>query len=163
MSGCEVGDVGVRAEERLQTLKIEVSQLAEALAAMSVAAVGTRREAAAAQVTPLGIRAMIKARSMRSAYISNVPLGDPAWEVLLDLLAARLENKQVSASSLCIAAGIPSSSAMRLIDTLANRGVVIRSRDPRDARRTFIELSNTCESQLRNYLRVAQKISSPLI
>lgn len=163
MRECDLDDGNVRAEQRLQTLKVEVGQLAEALGAMTMAAVSARRETAASQVSPHRIRAMIKARSMRSAYITDVPLGDPAWEILLDLLAARLESKQVSASSLCIAAGIPLSSAMRLIDTLATRGVVTRTRDPQDGRRTFVELSNASEMQLRNYLMMAQKISAPLI
>jgi DNA-binding MarR family transcriptional regulator len=153
---------GARAEERLRSLKAEVGQMAETLAAMSIAAVRGQHEArAATNVSPVSVRSLIKAQSLRSNYISDVPLGDPAWEILLDLLAARLESKQVAASSLCIAAGIPSSSAMRLIDTLTSRGVIVRTRDPRDARRSFVELSGTAEQQLRRYLLAAHSLSSP--
>jgi len=37
-------------------------------------------------------------------------LADPAWDMLLDLTAARAESRAVSVSSLCIAAGVPTTT-----------------------------------------------------
>ena len=45
--------------------------------------------------------------------------------MLLDLLAARLERERVSVSSLCIAAAVPPTTALRWIRTLTDKGCEI--------------------------------------
>ena len=37
--------------------------------------------------------------------------GDPAWDMLLDLTAARAEHTRVSVTSLCIASAVPPTGA----------------------------------------------------
>ncbi|MEZ5655102.1 MAG: hypothetical protein R3E04_04340 [Sphingobium sp.] len=39
--------------------------------------------------------------------------GEAAWDMLLDLFVSRSENKRVSVSSLCIASGVPATTALR--------------------------------------------------
>src|SRR3546814_5849017 len=53
------------------------------------------------------VRALIRARRMRDQFFRSELFADPAWDMLLDLMAARLEHKRVSVSSLCIAAAVP--------------------------------------------------------
>jgi hypothetical protein len=49
-----------------------------------------------------------------TAISSEDLFADPGWDILLDLYAARQEGKQVSVSSLCIAAAVPPTTALAL-------------------------------------------------
>jgi DNA-binding MarR family transcriptional regulator len=82
--------------------------------------------------------------------------------MLLDLMAARLDGQRVAVSSLCIAAAVPATTALRWIKTLTDHGLFVRTADPQDGRRVFIELSEAAAAQLSAYLAAAQRIS-PLI
>lgn len=62
--------------------------------------------------------------------------------MILDLMAARLSGQRVSVSSLCIAAAVPPTTALRWIRQLTERGVFARIDDPADGRRVFIELTD---------------------
>lgn len=62
--------------------------------------------------------------------------------MLLDLTAARAEHKRVSVTSLCIASGIPSTTALRWIGILINAGLCERLEDDQDRRRVFIGLTD---------------------
>jgi hypothetical protein len=44
---------------------------------------------------------------MREQFFGPDLFADPAWDILLDLYAARLEQQRVAVSSLCIAAAVP--------------------------------------------------------
>src|SRR3546814_10077844 len=46
------------------------------------------------------VRGLIRARRTRDQFFRNELFADPAWDMLLDLMAARLEHKRVSVSSL---------------------------------------------------------------
>lgn len=87
------------------------------------------------------IRAIIRARRMRDQFLPADLFADPAWDMILDLLAARLAGQRVSVSSLCIAAAVPPTTALRHIRQLTDRAVFARIDDPADGRRVFIELT----------------------
>jgi DNA-binding MarR family transcriptional regulator len=108
------------------------------------------------------IRAMIRARRMRDQFFKGDLFADPAWDMLLDLMAARLEQRRVAVSSLCIAAAVPPTTALRWIKTLCEQGLFVRVADPQDGRRVFIELSDSTAASLEACVRSAQRIS-PLI
>ena len=108
------------------------------------------------------IRAMIRARRLREQYFKSDLFADPAWDILLDLYAARLEGQRVAVSSLCIAAAVPPTTALRWIKTLTDMGLRLRAADPQDGRRVYIELSHATASGLEAYLTAAHRIS-PLI
>lgn len=101
-------------------------------------------------VTPAQVRDMLRARRMRADFLPGDLFADPAWDMLLDLLAARLEQERVSVSSLCIAAAVPPTTALRWIRTLTDQGLVKRQADPHDGRRVFITLAqDTADALLR--------------
>jgi DNA-binding MarR family transcriptional regulator len=66
---------------------------------------------------------------------------DPAWDMLLDLFVAKGEGRSISVSSLCIAAGVPASTAHRWIQALVRAGTVRRRADPLDRRRVYVEIT----------------------
>lgn len=84
----------------------------------------------------------IKERSRRRQHFPTVEFADPAWDILLDLYHAELRQFRVSKTSLCIAANVPPTTALRWIDKMVEDGVLCSARDPLDARRVFMSLSN---------------------
>jgi hypothetical protein len=92
-------------------------------------------------VTAQRVRAHIRARRLREKFFAPGLFADPAWDILLDLAASRLERKSVSVSSLCIAASVPTTTALRTIKQMVDAALLVRRADPGDARRTFIDLA----------------------
>jgi hypothetical protein len=153
-------DVKNGATHRLHQLSEEVGRIASALAALS------EEDAAAAEAAKGKIRVdaglvrtMIRARRLRDQFFQSEIFADPAWDMLLDLFAARLENRRVAVSSLCIAAAVPPTTALRWIKSLCDQGLFVRIADAEDGRRVFIELSDSAAAGMETYLRAAQRIS----
>ena len=80
--------------------------------------------------------------------------------MLLDLMAARLERRQVAVSSLCIAAAVPPTTALRWIKLLTDQGILSASPIPTDGRRVFIELADPAAEGMMNYLAAAQRLAT---
>lgn len=98
------------------------------------------------------IRKLIRAEHSRSRVIGGKLLGDPAWNILLDLLLASIENRRVAVSSACIVAGVATTTALRLVNRMVDDGVLIRVPDPSDGRRSFLAIEPAVESALKTYL-----------
>lgn len=77
--------------------------------------------------------------------------GEPAWEILIDLFIHEAAAKSVSTSSLCIASGLPKSTALRLLQRLCDEGLVVREPDRHDGRRNFIRLAPDLAHRLLAY------------
>jgi DNA-binding MarR family transcriptional regulator len=90
---------------------------------------------------PQVVRQMIANRQARSRFFDAALFGDPVWDMLLDLTAAHGEGAQVSVTSLCIAAGVPATTALRWLTQMVESGIFVRVPDPVDRRRAFIALS----------------------
>lgn len=149
----------------LQQLTEDVGRIAAILSSLSEedAAViaGTKAAAPKGEATTFeaaAVRAILRARRMREQFFRGDMFADPAWDMLLDLLAARLEQKRVAVSSLCIAAAVPATIALRWIKMLTDQGLFVRSADPRDGRRVYIELSEEAAHALAAYLRAIERI-----
>ena len=106
------------------------------------------------------IRAMLRARRLRDEHFPGDLFADPAWDILLDLMAARLERKQVTVSSLCVASAVPPTTALRWIGVLAERGLLVRAADAADRRRAFVELSDAGARALGGWLRQARRLAA---
>ena len=101
------------------------------------------------------IRALIELSSMRSSYLPGKLFSDPAWDMLLDLAEARLSGKRVSVSSLCIAANVPATTALRRIGDLVAENLATRIRDPEDGRRVFVDMTDEAFAQIAAYVASA--------
>ena len=117
----------------------------------------------ASLMSPALIREAIKLRRLRDSYFPADLFADPAWDMLLDLFAARLEGVSVSVSSLCIAAAVPATTALRWVTGMTTSGILLRRHDPKDARRVFIELSNETAAQLTTYFSEMIRRSNQLL
>lgn len=61
-------------------------------------------------------------------------------------------------SSLCIAAAVPATTALRWLKTMTQQGIFVRRADPHDGRRVFIELAPQASQALRRYFADAGKM-----
>ena len=115
--------------ERLRQLSDEVSRIASTLARLSTgpSAAPPAIEAAASaatrrQVSAETVRSVIRARRLRARYFPEELFADPAWDMLLDLFQAEIAQLRVPVSSLCIAAAVPATTALRWLKTMVSEG-----------------------------------------
>lgn len=109
---------------------------------------------------PRMVRALIARRQARSKFFDADLFADPAWDMLLDLTAAEGERQDVSVTSLCIAAMVPATTALRWIKQLVDSGVFERKSDPGDKRRAFIALSDQSRQAMSRYFA---EVETPLL
>ncbi len=77
-------------------------------------------------------------------------------------MAARAEGVDVSVSSLCIASGVPATTALRWIRTMTQTGMIRRAPDPGDARRVFLALSEKSAQAMAAYLASRRRMLAGL-
>jgi DNA-binding MarR family transcriptional regulator len=152
---------------RLGQLNTEVARIAEALArltraeiegdAIAAPIVGDRANRYGAPRFPAepsatDVRRAFRARRLRDQFFGATLFEDPGWDMLLDLYAAELERARVSVSSLCIAAAVAPSTALRWIARMTDTGLFERRADLLDRRRAFMVLSDRASEAMRGYI-----------
>jgi hypothetical protein len=137
------------ASQQISALSAEARRIADALAQLAQAAEAEPPEPVSA---PL-IRRLIRLRRDRDRHFPAELFADPAWDMLLDLAAARMERVDVPVSSLCVAAAVPTTTALRWVRSLSEAGLFVRRTDPGDARRAFITLSDQAFDGVTGWLR----------
>ena len=100
---------------------------------------------------PRLVRRIIRQRQLRTKFFDTELFADPAWDILLDLTAARAEHMRVSVTSLCIASGVPPTTALRWIRQMTEAGLLERVDDESDRRRAFIALSDGAADAMAHY------------
>lgn len=78
---------------------------------------------------------------LREDVIGADLVGVPAWNMLLELFKQFAGQAKVSTKTLQIVANCPETTALRIIDRLEERGLVVRSHSDGDRRVTFVELT----------------------
>ena len=91
-------------------------------------------------------------RRRRDALLDPIIFADPEWDILLDLYAQSGFGRRISMSSLCIAAAVPATTALRCINAMVDQGVLAKSRDANDARRVLVELTEETRAKMRSWL-----------
>jgi len=77
--------------------------------------------------------------------------GEPAWDILLDLYIAQVEDKSVSVSSACIGSASPPTTGLRWLGVLADQGLLEREHDPQDQRRVLVRLTEKALDAMDDY------------
>lgn len=90
-------------------------------------------------------------RRRRAQHFPQRLLGEPAWDILLDLYVAAGRGEAVSVSNACRAADAPSSTALRWLQHLEQEGLVDRIADPKDGRRHFARLTSRGTERMDAY------------
>lgn len=173
---------------RLKRLADEINRIARTLSSLSAtglqgegqpagrpsqgnvsdAMVGFAAEPSAAALSPVlppadVVRKAIRVRRMRDSFFDPQLFADPAWDMLLDLFAAHIEGEQVAVSSLCIAAAVPPTTALRWIKTMTDAGLFVRDADPGDGRRVFIGLSDKAVDALASYFAAVRRFEGAIL
>ncbi|MBY8829628.1 winged helix DNA-binding protein [Hephaestia mangrovi] len=160
--------------ERLRRLNEEVARIAQTLARLASRddgdaaerpdMLGDRRTGYAATpatqprpVDPQDVRRAIRSRRLREQFFPATLVEDPGWDMLLDLFAAELEDRGVSVSSLCIAAAVAPTTALRWIGKMTEAGLFERRPDPFDRRRAFMMLTEKARQGMHFYCRAVRE------
>ena len=154
-----VSDVGRDNAVRLRQLSDEMGRIAATLARLSSTPDDSgpavlRLIESPKDAPPLSVdvvRAVIRSRRLRSRFFTEELFADPAWDMLLDLTQAELAQHRVPVRSLCIAAAVPATTALRWIKSMTDSGLFVRRADPHDGRRVFVELSPGASAAMRAY------------
>ena len=156
---------GEKGNRQLAQLSEEVERIARTLAELSIHEGSAEIEPTALSVASVDgqlVRALLRLRRLHAQHFLPMLFADPAWDILLDLVAARIERRRVAVSSLCIAAAVPATTALRWIAQMTEQHLLVRHPDPRDGRRVFIELSEQAALAMDNYLVTARRIVAPV-
>lgn len=161
--------------ERFRRLAEDVGRIGRALTRLSLAgapdeearmAHALDRLAECAEpspVDPARVRDVIRLRRLRERFFEPGLFADPAWDIFLDLTAAQLEGEDVPVSSLCAAAAVPPSTALRWIAALTDQGLLVRRADPEDRRRVFIDLAQPVARAMERYFAAIAPAAPPAI
>lgn len=131
-------------------------------------AVGTENRADQVDTARLAAiaRAEYASRRRRDKLFAADIFAEPAWDMLLDLYVQRFYARKVSINSLCIAAAVPPTTALRWIGKLEFSGLIDRRPSPNDARVVYVTLSARglalMEHNLRDQLDEFAAIAGPL-
>lgn len=90
---------------------------------------------------------ILAVRRSREKMFGTDLFSDPVWYILLELFVAHLEREDVTVGNACLAASVPTTSALRWCQELQERGLVYRERDPCDQRRIFLRMSEGVYAQ----------------
>ena len=157
---------------RLDRLNREVARIAELLVRLTRSggeaedddSVAERRTSFMIESIPVlppkasDIRRAIRLRRLRDRFFVSGLFEDPAWDMLLDLFAAELENVRVSVSSLCIAAAVAPTTALRWIARMTEAGLFERVPDPTDRRRAFMCLTPRASEAMAGYFAAQARL-----
>jgi DNA-binding MarR family transcriptional regulator len=145
---------------RLKALSEEAAHLASALAARPPEGKGGSPppRAGHSKSPEEVLNLLIEARRIRFRHFAASSFTDPGWDMLLDLMLARLANRSMPVSSACVAAGVPATTALRWVDQLAQEGLIQRLPDPTDRRRVLLELTEEGCRRMEVYLRAVGRL-----
>jgi DNA-binding MarR family transcriptional regulator len=99
------------------------------------------------------LRNVLRARASRAEFFSGSLFADPAWDMLLSLYCAELEQTRISVTRLWRASRVPETTALRWIGALQKNDLIVKTPDPLDGRRVFVTLSKKGSHAIREYFR----------
>ena len=94
-------------------------------------------------------------RGCRNNFLSDDLLGEPGYDMMLALFIADADGHRLTVSDLTRASGVPSTTALRWMATLQERGLTRRRLNNLDARMVFIELEPKGRDQVAAFLKKA--------
>jgi len=101
-----------------------------------------------------------KIRMKRNQRLRTHLFKDPAWEMMLDLSIAHVEDVPITVGELCRDTGIPAKTSRIYVDKLILDGLAEKRDDPVDARRTVVALTTVAAHEMQGILRDVQRSSS---
>jgi len=110
----------------------------------------------------LFLEVQYRTRRIRMRHLPDVCLGEPAWDILLDLAIAHYRGRETSVTSLCIGADVPTTTALRWINSMTNAGLIVRRPCIVDKRRNVVAIAPSTYQAVLQYavesLRAIEKM-----
>ena len=97
----------------------------------------------------------------RLAALEGVVEPDATWNMLAELLRARITGQRISGTSLCLASKGPVTSALRRVERLLNDGLIVCTLDPTDRRRKYVELTAEGAQRMKAAMNVISQVWIP--
>jgi CheY-like chemotaxis protein/DNA-binding MarR family transcriptional regulator len=136
----------------------ELSRLAEAARALATRIKRMGKGSPDPDPSAEALRLLRQLQEARSSVFGQAVMPEPAWQMLAELMRARLAGQPVSVTSLALASNSPTTTALRRIEDLIQGGLVTRVPDPADRRRTYLELTPAGLMRMRLFLEGFSKI-----
>ena len=141
----------------LLSLTEEITRIAASLADLSMECEARRQspqprsKVFTPDISCASVDFVIRLRRERARYFPGDLFAEPAWDIMLELLRSEIRGERVTIADLCLGASVPTSTALRWITTMVQRGMLERECDPFDGRRTFVRLEAETSVSLRRY------------
>jgi DNA-binding MarR family transcriptional regulator len=128
--------------------------------ALSTTQAGGATRSGSAEGAAAGMaHALLQLQRLRAELLGMAKVGDADWNMLLDLYLNDQRGRRVYISSLCMASGVPQSSALRHINMLETQGLVSIQADDCDKRRRWVTLTAGARARLDEYLARAIEVA----
>lgn len=142
--------------QEIAELKARVDQIQELLAGRSEDGASRAERSTSGDSLPKAglldqLAFNIQIRRIRRSHFGSAEMSGPTWDMMLDLMLAGTHGRVLSASDLATGAGVPLSSGLRMIGALEQQGLVHRSIDERDRRRTIVRLTDVGTERMETY------------
>lgn len=98
------------------------------------------------------VRSLIRFRRARSSLFDPSMMADPAWDIILELTLARLEDRRTSTKAVSLASGLTARTANRWLVALEAQGWIRREQSDDDARVMLIALSDVAVAKVDTFL-----------
>lgn len=125
----------------VEMLQQELDQVRRAVLQTELPKEVKRPSSSASEAKQASVAKVLKIRRERSALFGPGLFGEPAWDMLLELYLAELRYVRMSISGLCRLIDVPSTTALRWIAKLESAELVVKQGDPRDARKSWLKLT----------------------
>ncbi len=108
--------------------------------------------------TPLAlIERLGKLRSARIGMETAMGSGDSTTALLIEILKAEMKDQPIDVTGLAISSSMPQTTALRRIDSLSSRNLIIKITAENDRRRILIQLTDQGRQMAYRYLQEAEK------
>lgn len=95
---------------------------------------------------------LYRLRRRRERQFGRDLLGEPCWDLMLDLFANAVRGVPVSVTGACVASNVPTTTALRWLAILEERDLVTRYPDPYDRRVVLVRLTDNGMERMRTML-----------
>lgn len=116
----------------------------------------TRTQVQEFDVKTMSVGVLKSLRSLHRARTTNLPEGLPveaSWEILLDLYVSELRMEPTSLTAIGGSSGVSLTSALRRIQELEGKGMIVRVPDQNDKRRAAAQLTEKGRHAVHSFIR----------
>lgn len=93
---------------------------------------------------------LLHLRGKRNRMIGADLMRDPAWDIMLGLVAADEQQRETCTKVLCHDAGLPTTTALRHLDRMEAAALIERRTHHDDNRQTLVSMTGTRADEIRD-------------